>query len=150
MTDVIALAQRLHRKINSQRTPEEVHWTDQVEWITDAIRQLYVISGRALHFSEDMFFHDDNVEDSLYFAETLSLDEEEWVLLTAQIEFYKWVQASKDDLVSYSTDAMSVTHGNKPYEHLGNTIDRLSSERNRIWYTMTRFNQLQIGVASDG
>ena len=143
MTDVVVLAQRLHRKINSQRTPEEVHWTDQVLWITEAIRKLYVISGRSAQFSEDMFEYDEsgNVEN---FTDTLSLDEEEWVLLEAQIEFYKWVQASHDDMVSYTTDAMSVTHGNKPYEHIGETIDRLEGERNRIWYTMTRYNQIGV------
>lgn len=143
MTDVVALAQRLHRKINSQRTPEEVHWTDQVLWVAEAIRKLYVISGRALQFNEDMFEYDES-GDIMSFSETLSPDEVEWVLLEAQIEFYKWVQASHDDMVSYTTDAMSVTHGNKPYEHIGATIDRLEGERNRIWYAMTRFNQIGV------
>lgn len=143
MTDIVALAQRLHRKINSQRTPAEVHWTDQVNWIAEAIRQLYVISGRTKTFSEDMFEYDKS-GNAISFADTLSLDEEEWVLLEAQIEFYKWVQASHDDMVSYTTDAMSVTHGNKPYEHLADTIDRLEGERNRIWYAMTRFNQIGV------
>ena len=143
MTDVVALAQRLHRKINSQRTPEEVHWTDQVLWISEAIRKLYVISGRYALFSEDMFTYDEsgNIES---FESDLSLDEQEWVLLEAQIEFYKWVQASHDDMVSYTTDAMAVTHGNKPYEHIAATIDRLEGERNRIWYTMTRYNQIGV------
>lgn len=143
MTDVVALAQRLHRKINSQRTPEEVHWTDQVHWISEAIRKLYVISGRATKFSDEMFEYDES-GNILSFSDTLSLDEEEWVLLEAQIEFYKWVQSSLDDMVSYTTDAMSVTHGNKPYEHLGETIDRLEGERNRIWYAMTRYNQIGV------
>ena len=145
MTDIVKLAQRLHKKINSQRTPEEVHWTDQVDWIAEAIRTLYVISGRTMLFSEDKFEYDDSGNPET-FEDTLSLDEEEWVLLEAQIEFYKWVQASHDDLVSYSTDAMAVTHGNKPYEHIGQTIDRLEGERNRIWYAMTRYNQM--GVSS--
>lgn len=143
MTDIVALAMRLNKKINSQRTPEEVDWTDQVRWVTDAIRQLYVISGRSLQFSEDMFEYD-SAGNAITFSETLNLDEQEWVLLEAQIEFYKWVQASHDDLVSYTTDAMSVTHGNKPYEHIGATIDRLEGERNRIWYAMTRFNQIGV------
>ena len=132
MTDIVALAKRLHRKINSQRTPVE-----------DAIRQLYVISGRALQYSDEMFEYDKS-GNAITFSETLNLDEQEWVLLVAQIEFYKWVQASHDDLVSYSTDAMSVTHGNKPYEHIGATIDRLEGERNRIWYSMVRFNQIGV------
>lgn len=68
------------------------------------------------------------------------------MLLKAQILFYKWVQASVDDQTSYSTDALSVTHGDKPYEHIGSTIDRLEGELARIWYAMVRFNQL--GVVS--
>lgn len=143
MTDVVNLAQRLHRKINAQRTPEEVHWTDQVNWIAEAIRHLYVISGRALTFSEDLFLYDEsgNVES---FENDLRLDEQEWVLLDAQIEFFRWVQASLDDMTSYTTDAMAVTHGNKPYEHLAETIDRLEKDRDRIWYTMVRHNQIGV------
>lgn len=49
-----------------------------------------------------------------------------------------------DDQTSYTTDAMSVTHGDKPYEHIGATIDRLEGERDRIWYAMVRFNQLGV------
>lgn len=143
MTDIVNLAQRLHRKINAQRTPEEVHWTDQVNWIAEAIRHLYVISGRSALFSEDMFEYDESGNPET-FTEDLGLDEQEWVLWEAQIEFYKWVQASYDDLVSYSTDAVSVTHGNKPYEHVGSTIDRLTNERDRYWYTMTRHNQIGV------
>ena len=143
MTDIVELAQRLYRKISSQRTPEEVHWTDLVHLITEAIRKLYVISGQSELFSEDKFEYDEsgNAES---FTDDLKLDEKEWILLEAQIEFYKWVQAGLDDMVSYTTDAMSVTHGNKPYEHIGSTIDRLEGERNRIWYTMTRYNQIGV------
>lgn len=143
MTDVVALAMRLHRKINSQRTPFEVDWTDQVRWVSEAIKRLYVISGRASLYSDDMFEYDKG-GNAVTFADTLSIDEEEWVLLEAQIDFYKWVQSSYDDLVSYSTDAIAVTHGDKPYQRVGETIDRLEGERNRIWYTMTRFNQLGV------
>ena len=67
-----------------------------------------------------------------------------YVLLKAQILFYKWVQASMDDSVSYTTDAWSVTHGDKPYEHVGETINRLEGELSRIWYAMPRFNQLGV------
>ena len=49
-----------------------------------------------------------------------------------------------DDQTSYTTDAMSVTHGDKPYEHIGATIDRLEGELARIWYAMVRFNQLGV------
>ena len=120
MTDVVKLAHQLYRKINQQQVPEEIGWVDLVHLIADAIEELYVISGRTFLYSEDKF------------------------TLNAQIEFYKWVQASVDDQRSYSTDAMSVTHGDKPYEHIGATIDRLEKELAVIWTRMVRFNQLGV------
>lgn len=144
MTDVVKLAERLYRKVNSQRVPMEVGTADLINLIEDAIRRLYVISGRAFLMSDDKFELDGKGVVTT-FADTLVSDEEEWVLLEAQISFYKWVQNNVDDQTSYTTDAMSVTHGDKPYEHIGQTIDRLSGERDRIWYAMVRYNQ--IGVA---
>lgn len=49
-----------------------------------------------------------------------------------------------DDQVSYTTDALSVTHGDKPYVHIGSTIDRLEGELARVWYAMPRYNQLGV------
>lgn len=144
MTDIVALTNRLYKKIRLQNIPEEIDWTDQIDYVTDAIRALYVISGRELVFSEDMFTEDDD-GNIVSFENDLSLAESEWVLLKAQVEFYKWVQASVDDQVSYTTDAMSLTHGDKPYEHIGSTIDRLEEEMNVVWTRMVRYNQL--GVA---
>ena len=144
MTDVVALAQRLYRRINQQTTPEPVGWVDLVHMIEDAIEDLYVISGRSNQYSEEMFEMDES-GNACTFEKDLALDERKWVIKKAEIEFYKWVQSSVDDQTSYSTDAMSVTHGDKPYEHIASTIDKLTAELNRIWYTMTRYNQL--GVA---
>lgn len=145
MTDIVALTNRLYKKIRLQNIPETIDWTDQIDYVTDAIRALYVLSGRELYFTEEMFTEDDE-GNIVSFEEDLSLAESEWVLLKAQVEFYKWVQASVDDQVSYTTDAMSVTHGDKPYEHIGSTIDRLEAEMNVVWTRMVRYNQLGVAL----
>lgn len=143
MTDVVSLAYRLHRKIKWQEVPETVTHKDLIDLVCDAIRKLYVISGRTFLFSEDKFV-DDESEQMLYFSDDLQIDEIEWVLLECQIEFYKTCQSNVDDMTSYTTDAMSVTHGDKPYENIGKTIDRLQDEQNVIWTRMVRFNQLGV------
>lgn len=143
MTDVVSLAYRLHRKIKWQEVPETVTYEDLVEIVCDAIRKLYVISGRTFLFSEDKFEVGDT-EHELFFADDLQIDEVEWVLLECQIEFYKTCQSNVDNITSYTTDAMSVTHGDKPYKNLGETIDRLKDEQNVIWTRMVRFNQLGV------
>lgn len=143
MTDIMALAYRLHRKIKWQEVPETVTHRDLIDLVCDAIRKLYVISGRTFLFSEDKFI-DDRDEQTFSFMDDLLIDETEWILLECQIEFYKTCQSNVDDLTSYTTDAMSVTHGDKPYKNLGETIDRLKDEQNVIWTRMVRFNQLGV------
>lgn len=143
MTDIVALTHRLYKKIKLQKVPETLHWTDQIDYITDGIRHLYVLSGRELQFSEDLFEYDESGH-ICSFANDLTLAETEWVLLDAQTEFYRFVQASVDDQVSYSTDATSVTHGDKPYEHIGETIDKLEMKKAVVWTRLVRYNQLGV------
>lgn len=147
MTDIIKLAKKLYRRINSQKVPETFSREDQANLIEDAIRQLYVISGRSSQMSDDRFTYDEN-EMPLTFDGDLKEDEVRWVLLEAEVNFYKWVQASVDDdkSFSYGTDAitLSIAHGDKPFEHLGQTIKDRTDLRDRIWYSMIRYNQLGV------
>ena len=143
MTNITDIAHRLFRKIKWQEVPEEVNHEDLVDLVCDAIRKLYVISGRTFMFSEDLFVEGE--QNDIVFQNDMEIDEVEWVLLESQIEFYKTCQSNVDDLTSYTTDAMAVTHGDKPFKNIGETIDRLKAEQNVIWTRMGRFNQL--GVA---
>lgn len=143
MTDIVGLSQRLHRKIKWQEVPEQIGYTDLVDLVCDAIRKLYVISGRTFLFSEDSFIHD-KTGMNVSFADDLAIDEIEWILLESQIEFYKTCRSNVDDLTSYTTDAMAVTHGDKPYKNLTTTIEELKDEQNVIWTRMVRFNQLGV------
>ena len=148
MTDLDKLAKRLFKKIKWQDVPEQVGADDLVDLLCNAIRMLFVISGRTFLFSEDMFIYDtedEKRESPKYFNYDFEIDEIEWILLVGQIEFYKTCRSNVDDLTSYTTDAMAVTHGDKPYKNLSNTIEGLEDERNVVWTRMVRFNQL--GVA---
>lgn len=140
MTDVVALAKQLYDRLEWQNVPEEVTQDDLTDLIADAIRYLYVITGRALMFSEDMFTVDDGMYTS--FSETLELDEKLYVLATAEIALLRRIQNSVDDLTSYSTDAMAVTHGDKPFANLQQKITDAEANREKIWYKMIRFHLL--------
>lgn len=171
MTDIVNLAQRLHRRIKWQEIPEELDSSDLIDILCDAIRMLYVISGRTFQFSEDMFTDTpvvDETEESgeagetneteegtgeaqeepeekgLWFTNTLALDEEEWVLLEGEIAFYNMALSNVDDLQSYTTDAMSVTHGDKPYKNIKATVEDRQAKQAVVWTRMVRFNQLGV------
>ena len=144
---------------------------DLIDIICDAIRMLYVISGRSLIFSEDMFTSTPPVEEvqeeqepeepeeseepeeeqeetpaqnGLWFTETMMLDEEEWVLLESEIAFYNLALSNVDDLQSYTTDAMAVTHGDKPYKNIKATVEDRQMKQAVVWTRMVRFNQLGV------
>lgn len=108
--------------------------------VSDAIRHLYVMTGRALSFDENMFIKDG--EYFLYFTVDLPLDEREYVILNAELAFYKKVQSSVDELTSYTTDAMAVTHGDKPFANLQQKIEGVENLINQVWYKMIRYHLL--------
>lgn len=177
MTDLVKLAQRLHRRIKWQEIPEELTSTDLIDILCDSIRMLYVISGRTFQFSEDKFTDhmEIEVEDPVvepeesedpenpdtteeddtphthieiiegdFFADDLELDEQEWVLLDGEIAFYNLALSNVDDLQSYTTDAMAVTHGDKPYKNIKSTIEDRQARQAVVWTRMVRFNQLGV------
>lgn len=63
-------------------------------------------------------------------------------MTTAEISFYRKAQSDVDQLTSYSTDAMAVTHGDKPFANLQKKIEDTTREQDRIWYKMPRFHHL--------
>ena len=121
---------------------------DLVEIICDAIRVLYVISGRAFQYSEDKIIVNepatDEEEKTVFFADDLALDEQEWILLEGEVSFYNLALSNVDDLQSYTTDAMAVTHGDKPYKNIKSTVEDRQAKQAVIWTRMVRFNQLGV------
>ena len=140
MTDIVALSKRLFDRIEWQRVPDTVTREDLSRYICNAIRDLYIMTGRAEQFREDWF----TVQGDLYvaFSESLPIDEQEYILVSAEIAFYSKAQSGVTDLVSYTTDALSVTHADKPYANIQRKIDDLRSKQRQLWYKMTRYHLL--------
>lgn len=140
MTDIVLQAKRLYERIEWQNVPDVVTRDDQTELIADGIRDLYVMTGRALQFDDNMFV----IENGIYilFTEEQKLDEQEYVLADAEIFFYRKVQTSVNGLTSYTTDAMAVAHGDKPFANLQQTITDAESRKRMYWYKMIRYHLL--------
>ena len=78
----------------------------------------------------------------LIFDDDLPLDEEEYVMLAAQIGFFKRVATDVNNIVAYTTDALTITNADKPYANLKATIDDLERERRITYYKMSRYAHL--------
>lgn len=105
------------------------------------IRDLFIVTGRAGAYTDDLFVNFQG-EMPTEFNMDLLIDEYEFVLASAEIAFFQKVQTDVNNIVGYSTDALSVTNADKPYQYLYQTITERKKTRNEYYYKMARFNQL--------
>ena len=137
MTDITNLAEQLREMTAWQKTPEVITDQQYEEMIANGIRTLFIDTGRAAKYGKYETIEQDM---HLYFTYDMMIDEEKYVMLTAQILFFQRVQTDVNNIVSYTTDALSVTQADKPYAHLQNSINDLVNERRIVYYKMSRFN----------
>lgn len=134
-TSISKLADELYMSVKHQKTPEAITDDDMEYFIIHAIERLYVDTGRATVYSDDMITESGET----YFSEDLLIDEKHYVLYCAQIAFYMWVQNSVNTMVSYTTDALSITGGDKVYAHIADTIEQIENNRRILYYKMVRY-----------
>ena len=126
MTDMQKMAQELKQRTEWQDTPVELVHEDYLEIVRQAVRHLYVMTGRYMQYDENT-------------AIALNADEYEYVLTTAEIGFYRRVQSDVNRIVGYSTDAMTITNADKPYSNISQTVNELLNRQRILYYKMTRF-----------
>ena len=145
MTNLTQLANELMEKTAWQRTPEIMHQEDYERMIVAGLKTLYIDTGRASLFNKNKLVSEEteNFDTVLYYEDDLPIDEEKYVMLVAQIEFFKQVQTDVNNIVGYTTDALTVTNADKPYAHLQGTIDNLENERRIVFYKMTAYSFYQ-------
>lgn len=139
-TSVTEMMHELKELTIWQRTPEEITDSQYTKMIIDGIRKLYVMTNRPSAYSNDMFYEDGDAEEvEIFFKEDLPVNERYYVLLLAQIAFYKKVQADVNNIVGYTTNAISLTNADKPYVNLKDSIDALEKEARIIYYKMVDY-----------
>lgn len=129
MTDVERLAAELKQRTEWQDTPVELEDADYLEMVAQAVRHLYVMTGRYLQLDPESEFE-------------LTADEYEYVLTTAEMNFYRKVQADVNRIVGYSTDAMTITNADKPYANISQALAELANRQRILYYKMVRYTLL--------
>lgn len=137
MTNISELANELKDATRWQKTPLPLSDNDYVSIIIRALKRLYIDTGRASVFNMDMITKND--DENVCFTEDLPIDEEEYVLLCAQIGFFNQVKTDVNNIVGYTTDAVSVTNADKPYANIKDSIEKLENERRITYYKMIRY-----------
>lgn len=140
MTDITKMAQELYENVQFQRTPSEIKTVQYCKLILRGIRRVYLDTGRAAIYTDGMIGYDeDDPEIPVSFASDFMLDEYEAIMLAAQIEFFRMVQADVNNIVGYSTDALTVTNSDKPYANLADTIRGLEARYQSAIYKHVRY-----------
>lgn len=131
-TSITSLAEQLMDITRWQKTPEILPTSDYEKMILKAIKRLLIDTGRAPLYSEDKVetieteVTDDEgnvtIETTVNFLMDFMIDEEAYILICAQIEFFRRVQSDVNNIVGYTTDALTVTHADKPYANLMDTL----------------------------
>lgn len=128
------LVEELKERTAWQRTPEPLDDKQYTVMVIRGIKRLYIDTGRAEAYSDALV---DEV--AMEFMEEMKIDEEAYVLICAQIEFFRRIQNDVNNIVGYTTDALSVTNADKPYAHLQDTIGCLEQDRRVTYYKMIRY-----------
>lgn len=153
MTDLGKLCERVYKKIEWQKFPVEYSSEDKQRMILDAIinaiQDLFVVTGRASSYYSYEYKCEETEDEEgnitqipSEFSYTLLLDEELYVLCAAQIEIFDKVRTQYNDLLGYTTNALTVTNADKPYAYVTGTIQELEDYKRRYYYKMVRFSHL--------
>lgn len=140
MVDMKKLADVLYQRTEWQKTPGEMTLDDYHALILSALRKLYIETGRAALYTENKLIYEDELP--VRYDADLMIDEEEYLLATAEVDFFRKVQSDVNNVFGYSTDALTITNADKPYVNLSATIGELEHKRRILYYKMVRFNLL--------
>ena len=140
MVNLETLANKLQRGTEWQKTPETLYLEDYCELMHTALKQLFIVTGRASVYDESKLVVEDDMP--IAYDDTLQVDEVEWIMVTAEIGFFRKVQTDVNNTFGYSTDALTVTNADKPYQNLASTIQKLEYTQRLLYYKMARFNLL--------
>lgn len=139
-TSLTKMAFALQDETSWQRTPQTLRLDDYVQMIQNGIKRLYIDTSRASEFNYNMISDLNGSE--VIFSQDLPIDEEEYVMVCAKINFFRRVATDVNNIVGYTTNALSVTNADKPYSNIKNTLEDLENERRIIFYKMTNYSFL--------
>jgi len=131
MTSLTEIQEDLISKVKFQKTPIPMTDSDYLIFVTKGVKRFYVDAGIEDNFVSDF----DKTSGTI--LRTLTLTESEYATICAEIAFRNQIKDDLAEIVSYSTNALSVSNGDKPYKNLKETIDVLESRLSKLAFKFT-------------
>ncbi len=136
---VTKMAQELKDATAWQATPEALDDEQYIDMIVRGIKKFYIDINRASEYSDSKLIWDEETEQELLYDADLQVNEQYYVMLCAKLEFLKKVQSDVNNIVGYTTNALTVTNADKPYANLKDSISQLDNERRIVYYKMVDY-----------
>ena len=133
---VTQLAQELADMNAWQATPTQITPAQYQDMIVHGIEKLYADTNRALEYEQIQYIKVDN---EVFFNTELDIIQKNYIMICAQIEFLKKVQSDVNNIVGYTTNALTVTNADKPYANLKDAIGNYENERRIVYYKMVDY-----------
>lgn len=116
----------LRRNTRFQQTTIQMIDEDWKDFTIQGVKRLYVDEGIGNQFPSDF----DEVSYTL--QRNLTLTEQEYCWISAEIVFRTQIKDSVNAIIGYTTDALSITGANAPYSNLQNTINALENRLSQL------------------
>lgn len=118
------------RRVQAQETPITYDKDNYAYTLINGIKTMYVDLGIASDFANDFSV------DELKFNRNLTITEEEYIIVSAMIEFYQVVQQDVNTIVGYTTDSLTLTNADKPYANISSEIDKLKNRQTEVFWKL--------------
>lgn len=136
MLSITDIALEIEEALRWQETPQPISHLEYKKMVIRGVKRLFIDTGRAALYDENLL---DAGENGWTYDYKFLIDEERYIILCAQIEFFRKVQTDVNKAMGYTTDALSVTGADKPFAHLQGTINDLEAQRRELYYRMVRY-----------
>lgn len=141
MLNITQLAARLMRETAWQKTPVELDEHEYEDMVVYGLMKMLIDTGRAQTYDNALLTRDVQTGDTAYDIDCC-IDEEDYILVVAKIQFYRQVANDVNNIVGYTTDALTVTNADKPYANIKDTVANLENDRRILHYKMCRYAML--------
>lgn len=145
-TNLLELRDEMISEVALYKTPITYTNTLYNSIITKASKNFYIDTGRENSWATQYSV----ISSTPTLSIDLTLTEREYIVTLGQIVFIDQIKSDVAKLVSYSTDSLSVTQGDKPYRNLSEDRKNLENRLLELFYklpnvsTMTSVTSLTI------
>lgn len=134
-TSIESISSQLQTNTKNQRTPTTLTSNDYLEMAILGTKRFYIDIG-----NEDNWSSEFDGTDTI--TRTLNILEIDYCILASEIVFYEQLICGWNDLVSYTTNAISVTNAIKPYEAIRETIKIKEKKLIDLFYKMINYTSM--------